>query len=229
MSKNGWIFFRNKRVGCMNQKKIINQRIREIFWIFVIGSLVGCIYETILCFFQRGCFESRQGLVYGPFTPVYGAGAVIFMLLLEKRKNVLSIFLVSAFTGGLVEYLFSFFQQFFFGTISWDYHNKFNLFGRTSLFHAIVWGILGVLFIKLVLPFILKFLRNWKESQFRIITLVVMVFMSFNIIISWKAATRQDERTHNIKAQGILDRFFDARFPDERMNKIYANKKVIGE
>ena len=77
----------------MNLKKLINQKTFEVFWIFVIGSFVGCVYETILSFFQRGYFESRQGLVYGPFTPVYGAGAVLFLLLLEKRKNIFSIFL----------------------------------------------------------------------------------------------------------------------------------------
>lgn len=221
------IFFEIKGVGCMNQK-IINQRTREIFWIFVIGSFVGCLYETILCVLQRGYLESRQGLVYGPFTPVYGVGAVVFMLLLEKRKNIFSIFLVSAFTGGIIEYLFSFFQQFFFGTVSWDYHNKFNLLGRTSLFHSIAWGILGLLFVKLILPHLLEGLRSFKEPQFRVITLIVMAFMSVNIIVSWGAASRQDERTHDIPAKGIIDRFFDSRFPDERMDRIYVNKKVIG-
>lgn len=212
----------------MNQKRIINQRVREIFWIFVIGSFIGCIYESILCIIQKGYFESRQGLVYGPFTPVYGAGAVIFMLLLEKRKNIVSVFAIGTLAGGLVEYLFSLLQQFFFGTVSWDYHNSFNLFGRTSLFHSVMWGIIGVLYIKLILPPILNFLRKFKEAQIKMITLFVMAFMSFNIIISWGAASRQDERTHNIPAKGVLDHFFDARFPDERMDKIYANKKVVG-
>lgn len=212
----------------MNQKRIINQRIREIFWVFVIGSFVGCIYETILCVFQRGHFESRQGLVYGPFTPVYGAGAVMLMLLLEKRKNIFSMFFISALSGGVIEYLFSLFQQFFFGTISWDYHNKFNLFGRTSLFHSIAWGMLGVLFIKIMLPPIIKLLRRFQEKNLKMVTLIVMIFMSINIIISWGAASRQDERTHNIPAKGIFDQFFDARFPDERMDRIYANKKIVG-
>lgn len=212
----------------MNQKRIINQRTREIFWIFVIGSFAGCIYETILCVFQKGYFESRQGLVYGPFTPVYGAGAVMLMLLLEKRKNIFSMFFISALSGGVIEYLFSLFQQFFFGTISWDYHNKFNLFGRTSLFHSIAWGMLGLLFIKIMLPPIIKLLRRFQEKNLKMVTLIVMIFMSINIIISWGAASRQDERTHNIPAKGIFDQFFDARFPDERMDRIYANKKIVG-
>lgn len=55
----------------MEKKKIINE-LAVIFWLFVIGSIVGYIYEMIVVLVQKGCFESRQGLIYGPFTPIYG-------------------------------------------------------------------------------------------------------------------------------------------------------------
>ncbi|MCI8519198.1 MAG: hypothetical protein HFJ51_03780 [Clostridia bacterium] len=55
----------------MEKKKIINE-LTVIFWLFVIGSIVGYIYEMIVVLVQKGCFESRQGLIYGPFTPIYG-------------------------------------------------------------------------------------------------------------------------------------------------------------
>ena len=55
----------------MEKKKIINE-ITVIFWLFVIGSIVGYIYEMIVVLVQKGYFESRQGLIYGPFTPIYG-------------------------------------------------------------------------------------------------------------------------------------------------------------
>ena len=55
----------------MEKKKIINE-ITVLFWLFVIGSIVGYIYEMIVVLVQKGYFESRQGLIYGPFTPIYG-------------------------------------------------------------------------------------------------------------------------------------------------------------
>lgn len=55
----------------MEKKKIINE-LTIIFWLFVIGSIVGYIYEMIVVLVQKGYFESRQGLIYGPFTPIYG-------------------------------------------------------------------------------------------------------------------------------------------------------------
>lgn len=211
----------------MNYKVKINQKIVEIFWVFMVGSWIGFLYESVLCVIQRGHLESRQGLVYGPFTPVYGVGAIVLMLILFHKKNIISIFCISAFAGGMIEYIFSLLQEFLFGTISWDYHNKFNVFGRTSLFHCLIWGFLGILFIKVFLPYFLKMLYFFKDKNLKSITLIVMAFMAFDIIISWGAALRQDERTHRVPANNIIDQFFDEHFPDERMNKIYANKKVV--
>lgn len=216
-----------KGVGSMNHRVKINQKVFEIFWIFILGSFIGFMYESILCIIQRGYLESRQGVIYGPLTPIYGVGAVILMLLLYKRKNIISIFFLSAIAGGFVEYLFSLFQQFFFGTISWDYHNRFNILGRTSLFHCIAWGVLGTIFVKILLPPILKCLGYFEDKRNKVLTLIMMIFMSINILISWGAASRQDERTNHITANSFLDRFFDVRFPDERMDKIYSNKKVV--
>ena len=53
----------------MKNKEILKELI-VIFWIFIIGSILGYIFEMIVVLFQKGFFESRQGLIYGPFTPV---------------------------------------------------------------------------------------------------------------------------------------------------------------
>ena len=63
----------------MKDNKLIKE-IMKIFWIFVIGCIIGYITEMIVVFVQKGFFESRQGLIYGPFTPVYGIGAVMYYL-----------------------------------------------------------------------------------------------------------------------------------------------------
>ena len=52
----------------------------KLFWIFIIASIIGCAVETIVCIVQKGHFEIRQGVIYGPFIPVYGAGAVLFYI-----------------------------------------------------------------------------------------------------------------------------------------------------
>ena len=47
------------------------KELNKIFWIFLIGSVIGYIVEMIVALVQNGHFESRQGLVIGPFTQVY--------------------------------------------------------------------------------------------------------------------------------------------------------------
>ncbi len=125
----------------------------KIFWIFVIVSAIGCLIETAFCLIKKGHFEVRQGVIYGPFIPVYGAGAVLFYLLVPritgattentKEVNVIKIFFYTMVLGGITEYLFSYCQECLFGTVSWEYGElHFNLNGRTSLLHCTYWGIL---------------------------------------------------------------------------------------
>ena len=122
------------------KRKDVFKFLLVIFWVFIIGSIIGYIVETIVAIVQNGHFMSRKGLIYGPLIPVYGAGLVIYYLVISKIKDEsnLKIFLVTMLLGGIVEYLFSFFQEKFFGTVSWDYSNLwFNINGRTSLLHCL--------------------------------------------------------------------------------------------
>ena len=69
----------------------------RLFWIFIVGSLVGFAYENILVLCQKGHFILRQGLLYGPLIPVYGVGAVIYELTIPKMESHLKAFFYSVF------------------------------------------------------------------------------------------------------------------------------------
>ena len=80
------------------EKKDIVKELIIILWLFVIGSFIGYIVEMIVAFVQNGYFESRKGLIYGPFTPIYGAGIVIYYLVLNNMdtKDMIKVFFVTA-------------------------------------------------------------------------------------------------------------------------------------
>ena len=142
----------------MEKKKIIKELI-IIFWVFIIGSILGYIFEMIVVLFQKGYFESRQGLIYGPFTPVYGIGGIVYYIVFKliKTREKSKVFLISMLLGGITEYLCSYIQEKAFGTISWDYsYLLFNINGRTSLLHCTYWGIAGILYITYIEPFVDK-------------------------------------------------------------------------
>lgn len=198
-----------------------------VFWVFLIGSIIGYGVETIVAIIQNGHFASRQGLLYGPLIPVYGVGLVAYYLVISKinYRGNLKIFIITMFVGGIVEYLFSFFQEKLFGTVSWDYSNLwFNLNGRTSLLHCLYWGTGGVLFVKYVYPFIEKLISKIDLLALKQITLILLVLVIFDVAISCVAANRQKERVEGISANSRLDKFCDEYYPDSVMNYIYSNK-----
>ena len=70
----------------MKKKNVFNEIIK-IFIIFMIGSIIGYVVEMVVAFVQNGRFVSRQGLLYGPFTPVYGIGILVYYVFFSFMKN----------------------------------------------------------------------------------------------------------------------------------------------
>lgn len=208
-------------------KKIINYVIK-IFWIFVIGSMFGFFAEMLYVLVYNRTLEMRQGLVYGPFIQIYGIGAVAYYLLISNVQEPKKAFFLGMIMGGSLEYLCSFFQEIFFGTISWDYSNLFmNLNGRTCLLYCIYWGMIAIIYLKIVYPIFQKAEPLIHRKSIRIITVFFMLFMTFDITISCMAGNRQKERHKNIPAGGIIDEFIDRTYPDELLDRIYDNKKEV--
>ena len=201
----------------------------KLFWLFTIGSFIGCILETIVGFvYNGGVFEYRVGLVYGPFIPVYGIGAVMMTLALYKfsRARLWIVFLVSAFVGATFEYLTSYFQQMFFGAISWDYsHQAFNLYGRTSLFYALIWGFLGIAWAKFLYPFASMLIEKLPKNMGKLLSIALCAFMVYDCVISCLAQWRYNERQANVPATNVIEEFLDEQFPDDYLDMIYPHMR----
>lgn len=209
------------------KKKIIEELV-IIFWLFVLGSIAGYCIEMMISLVEKGHFESRQGMLYGPFTQVYGIGIVLYYAILRnvKTTNLIKIFFITMILGGATEYVMSFIQEEVFGTVSWDYSDMFlNINGRTSLLYGILWGTAGVVYVKFVMPIIDKCREATNDKFIKIITAICALFMLFDITISIAAAERQTERRNNILPSTRLDEFLDRHYPDEFMDKVYSNKK----
>ena len=214
----------------MEKKSKFNEIIK-IFVIFMIGSIIGYVVEMVVALVQNGHFVSRQGLIYGPFTPVYGIGILVYYIFFHFMKNRSKkiVFISSMILGGVTEYQWSYVQEKAFGTISWDYSNWiFNINGRTTLIHCTYWGFAGLLYVSYIEPLIPQIEEFIKSNNVKLMTGTVAVLMLFNITISSMAAIRQKERINNIPAQSHMDAILDNMYPDEYMDRVFANKKYIG-
>ena len=195
----------------------------KLFLIFVIGCIAGVIIEMLWCIVTQHTVESRAGLIYGPFNPVYGFGTVIITIILYRLSNKrdLWIFLCSALIGGIFEYICSLFQETVFGTISWDYPTVLiNLNGRTSILFCMFWGILGVLWIKDLLPLLLKLIDCIPRKAGIAAAWIIAVFLVFDAAVSSAAVMRRTARLDGDIAENRVE---DKHYNDDYLQRIYPN------
>lgn len=203
-----------------------------LFWIFLLGSVGGFVLEGVWSVVRWGGWQHHTGVVWGPFCTVYGLGAAamyVAVSLLPARemprwKTVLARFLACALAGTLAEYLVSFFQEMWFGSLSWDYSaQKWNIGGRVSAGMSMIWGTVGLLFMQIVCPAMRALISRVNGQKGYIATWALVVFMGVNLLVSAAAVDRWRERGENIPPQSAMDIKMDEHFGDERMERLFPN------
>lgn len=201
----------------------------KLLWLFLIGAFLGDIVETLWCHYTTGIWMSRSSVIYGPFSIVWGIGCALLTLLLYqyRYKSDRFIFLFGTVVGGAYEYACSVFTELVFGTVFWDYsHLPFNLGGRINLLFCFFWGIVAVIWIKIIYPKLSDLIEKIPKKTGTILSWCFIVFMTINIIISGLAIQRYSERQNGqINAQNPVEEFLDQHYPNERMERIYPNAK----
>lgn len=204
----------------------------KLISLFFIGAFLGDITETIFCLITTGKLMSRSSVIYGPFSIVWGIGCMVLTIILYriKDKSDSYIFVTGTILGGAYEYVCSVFTELVFGTIFWDYSGfTFNLGGRINLLYCFFWGIAAVIWMKWIYPFLSKWIEKLPVKSGKIVCNVMVVFMIFNCLISSLALARYTERNTETQEQPRtrLEYFLDVHYPDERMEKIYPNAKIV--
>ncbi|SCJ43723.1 Predicted membrane protein [Anaerotruncus sp. 2789STDY5834896] len=202
----------------------------QLFWIFVIASILGYVVEMLFYFVRHGSFESRQGLLYGPFSQIYGLGAAALSAILGRfeRCHNLVIFGVSAVFGAVFEFVCSLVQELVFGSVSWDYTGSpLNLGGRTNIKYAIFWGLLGLVFLRAIYPWFCDLIRHIPTRWAVPLTSVVAIFLAVDMVLSAAAVWRSGQRRQGVAPEGGFAVFLDQTYPDDYLKEVYPNMKFI--
>ncbi|MBF0958376.1 MAG: putative ABC transporter permease, partial [Atopobium sp.] len=97
----------------------------QVVILFIVGCMAGLLIEEIWMLITAGLTESRVGLIWGPFSPLYGTGSVFLTVICyqlhKHHANNLVIFLVSVVVGGTLEQLTGWGMQEIFHSESWTY------------------------------------------------------------------------------------------------------------
>lgn len=198
----------------------------KLFWAFFAFSILGYILEEIIQLIQFGYYENHQGLIYGPFSQIYGLGAVLLILISHKmhKKNIVFLYFFCSIFGGAYEYSASLIQEMFLGSVSWQYsYMMFNIHGRTNLLFSLYFGMLGVLIIKYLYPQLCKLLDKFPHKKAVVITLIVFILMSGDIFITTAAMNRGYQRYHDVAAATKFQVFLDKKYPDSYLKSISSN------
>lgn len=198
----------------------------KLFWLFLIGAVLGDLVETVFCRLTAGVWMSRSSLVWGPFSIVWGLAIATATALLykDREKPDRHLFFIGTVLGGAYEYVCSVFTELVFGTVFWDYSEiPFNLGGRINLLYCFFWGIAAVIWIKGLYPFFSGWIEKIPVLWGYILTWVLVVFMAADIAVSSMALIRYDRRSEGMQADNVIEKLLDEHFDDERMERIYPN------
>lgn len=154
---------------------------------FLLFSLFGHLLESTIYIITNQ--NGNSGILYGPWTPVYGFGVVLIIIIYNyiKEKNikniykVLSIFLLSMILLTTIEYIGGNLIEYFFHKKFWSYEDlKFNIGPYIALEIAFIWGICSIIYIFLVKPITDKIIKKIPKY----ITITIMVFFIIDLTIT---------------------------------------------
>ena len=205
----------------------------NVFWTFVVCCVIGEVVELAfhMAFVEPGVYQDRAGLLFGPFSPIYGVGAVLMTVALNrfKDKNVFFLFLMCTLIGGAFEYLVSLFMEIGFGAVAWDYSNQWLGWvfdGRTCPLFASMFGILGVAWIKAMLPTLLKLINKIPWNKRFVITTICGVLMTINCVMTLQALDNWYFRVSGKEPTTPIEQFYAENFPNEFMENRFQSMTI---
>ena len=223
---------KNEKVGFGKTKNRVFAKdlcFDKLLWLFLISGFVGDWIETAFMWITTGQIMSRSSLIYGTFSLVWGLGGAIAtgVLYSLKDKNDRYIFLGGFFMGGVYEYSCSVFTEVVLGTKFWDYsHLPFNINGRINLLFCFFWGVLAIVWLKMLYPVVSRFIEKIPPVTGKVLTYVAVLVMVLDMIISGVAITRYVSRKNGRQAGNVIEAYVDKAYSDALVEKIYPNMKI---
>lgn len=156
------------------------------FFFFMIYSFIGYLTEITSCSINNKKLIVNRGFCLGPYLPIYGFSSVIMNIFLAKyNKDIITLFVMSAFVCTLMEYMTSLILEKIFHARWWDYtEKKFNLSGRVCLENSCLFGLGGVFIVSILHPFLDELVSMIPHNVLIILSIVLFVIFMIDVIIT---------------------------------------------
>ena len=198
----------------------------QLVIIFTVASIGGLILETIWVRFAMGIWQHRYGLVWGPFSPLYGVGAVLLTVCLWKlrKRPVWVIFLVSMVLGSVLEQATGMMLDSVFNATSWSYsHMPDAITKYVSLRMSAIWGLLGWVWCRVCLPEAIWLIGEPRRRGELVLVAVLTAFLVLDVLMTAAVTMRKASRDAGLPASNAIESYIDARYDDHFMQERFEN------
>ena len=209
------------------------------FLLFIIYSFLGWCIESLYCMIRQRKVVSR-GFLIGPCCPIYGWAALIMILLLQRYLNdPIVLFVMGAVIASIIEYITSLFMEKIFHARWWDYsHVKFNVNGRICLTNSVLFGLLCIVLLYIVNPYIIRMLNHIPPlylifiSGFLLAIFLIDNIVTFTIMFNIRTLTKaiRKDYTEEItkRVHKILAKQAEQSFIVRHLLKAFPSIKFFG-
>lgn len=158
--------------------------------LYFIGSFIGYLYETILKYTISPSINN--GLLHGPWIPVYGFGVVfssylsnkVFSIKKGKIIRMLLTFSLIFVIVTITEEIGGLFIQILFHRKFWNYKRFiFNIGPYISLETSLLWCLLSFIFIFYLKPFLELFIKKIPKFLSFGIGIFQLIDLSFTLLV----------------------------------------------
>lgn len=171
--------------------------LKKYYLKFMMYAIIGWCYEVFLEVFIYGWGFSNRGVLFGPYCPVYGFGALAFIICFNKllknktlKQKILLIpiiFLGCMLVATVIELITSYICEIFTGSWPWQTYAqyKYNFDARIALSPSLRFGLGGVIFLYFLEPLFDKILNKLSNKTINIIFYVILIIFLIDIIYSF--------------------------------------------
>lgn len=152
---------------------------------FFVYSFIGFLFENVVSKITGNNFES--GILYGPFTPIYGIGVILILVLskyfflnlhLPRWKETIIVFFLLIIVLTFIEWIGGVLIEWLFGVTFWNYEKfKFHIGKYIALEISLAWGFLSLLLIYVIHPFLDNIIK--KIPNFVTWSFVILIILDF--------------------------------------------------
>lgn len=207
----------------------------QVVMIFFIGSVLGLVLEEAWMLVTAGATESRVGLVWGPFSPLYGVGAVLLTLVTFQLRKMhakgWAVFLVSMVVGGLLEQVTGWAMETFMGAVSWDYIAG-GVPGAITKWVAVpflfFWGLLGYVWYRFIMPNLLYGLGKPTTRRKAVFVTLLSVYLVLDVFMTIMCFDRRAARDAGIPPANAFEEWVDENFNNAFMSERFQNMVIDG-